>query len=41
MPTHVPALQTVKPDFSNFDDNAAWPFLLDEFVELQKNKMQA
>jgi hypothetical protein len=25
--------QTVKPDFSNFDDSSAWPYLLDEFVE--------
>ena len=24
--------QTIKPDFSNFDEMAAWPYLLDEFV---------
>lgn len=26
-------LQSVKPDFSNYDESAAWPYLLDEFVE--------
>ncbi|KAG1667415.1 hypothetical protein FOA52_004832 [Chlamydomonas sp. UWO 241] len=25
-------IKTIKPDFSNFDDTAAWPYLLDEFV---------
>lgn len=35
-------LQQIKPDFSNFDDSGAWPYLLDEFVEhmKQKNGMQ-
>jgi hypothetical protein len=31
-------MQTVKPDFSNFDEAAAWPYLIDEFVELMKEK---
>lgn len=26
-------IKTVKPDFSNFDENSAWPYLIDEFVE--------
>lgn len=26
-------MQNVKPDFSNYDDAGAWPYLLDEFVE--------
>ncbi len=30
--------QTVKPDFSNFDENSAWPYLLDEFVDFMKAK---
>ena len=25
--------QTIKPDCSNFDDDGAWPLLLDEYVE--------
>ncbi|MEW5308695.1 MAG: hypothetical protein WDW38_000634 [Sanguina aurantia] len=25
--------KTVKADFSNYDDNSAWPYLLDEFVD--------
>ena len=29
---HVSFSQTIKPDFSNFDEMAAWPYLLDEFV---------
>ncbi|EFJ50752.1 hypothetical protein VOLCADRAFT_88591 [Volvox carteri f. nagariensis] len=32
---------SVKPDFSNFDENSAWPYLLDEFVEYMKNKRGA
>ncbi|GLI58884.1 hypothetical protein VaNZ11_000653 [Volvox africanus] len=31
-------IKSVKPDFSNFDENSAWPYLLDEFVEYMKNK---
>lgn len=25
--------RNIKPDFSNFDENGAWPYLIDEFVE--------
>ncbi|KAI8474631.1 MAG: Cullin binding-domain-containing protein [Monoraphidium minutum] len=25
--------RAVKPDFSNFDESAAWPYLIDEFVD--------
>ncbi|KAG2452598.1 hypothetical protein HYH02_002835 [Chlamydomonas schloesseri] len=31
-------IKTVKPDFSNFDENSAWPYLLDEFVDHIKTK---
>jgi hypothetical protein len=31
-------LQTIKIDFSNFDDTAAWPYLLDEFVDHMREK---
>lgn len=31
-------IKVVKPDFSNFDENSAWPYLIDEFVEHMKNK---
>ncbi|GAX81392.1 hypothetical protein CEUSTIGMA_g8823.t1 [Chlamydomonas eustigma] len=31
-------IQTIKPDFSNFDETAAWPYLLDEFVDHVKEK---
>jgi DCN1-like protein 1/2 len=27
-------VRTVKPDMSDYDENGAWPYLLDEFVEL-------
>ncbi len=30
--------QTIKPDFSNFDESAAWPHLLDDFVEYMNKK---
>eukprot|EP00798_Chlamydomonas_sp_ICE-L_P015364 gene15366-21450_t len=30
--------RTVKPDFSNFDEMSAWPYLIDEFVESMKSK---
>ncbi|GFR46472.1 hypothetical protein Agub_g8049 [Astrephomene gubernaculifera] len=31
-------IKSVKPDFSNFDENSAWPYLLDEFVDHMKTK---
>ena len=31
-------LQNIKPDFSNFDADAAWPYLLDEFVDYMREK---
>ncbi|PNW88114.1 hypothetical protein CHLRE_01g014850v5 [Chlamydomonas reinhardtii] len=31
-------IKSVKPDFSNFDENSAWPYLLDEFVEHMREK---
>jgi DCN1-like protein 1/2 len=31
-------LQQVKPDFSNFDDGGAWPYLIDEFVDHMRAK---
>lgn len=34
------AWQSIKPDFSNFDDNGAWPYLIDEFVEYVNEKRQ-
>ncbi len=36
--THTHPAQAVKPDFSNFDASAAWPYLIDEFVEWMANK---
>lgn len=30
--------QQIKPDFSNYDDAGAWPYLMDEFVEYMKKK---
>jgi len=30
----------LKPDFSNYDENQAWPLLLDNFVEWAKMRMQ-
>jgi DCN1-like protein 1/2 len=29
-------IRTIKPDFSNFDENAAWPTLIDDFVATQR-----
>jgi hypothetical protein len=43
-PSTTPALpapaseQQIKSDFSNYDESAAWPYLLDEFVEHMKEK---
>lgn len=35
-------IKSVKPDFSNFDENSAWPYLLDEFVDhMQQKRGQA
>jgi len=34
-------IKSIKPDFSNFDENAAWPYLLDEFVTEMKEKQAA
>jgi len=33
-------IKTVKPDFSNFEESSAWPYLLDEFVEYVREKKQ-
>lgn len=33
-------MQNVKPDFSNYDDAGAWPYLMDEFVELMREQQQ-
>lgn len=33
-------LLQLKPDFSNYDENQAWPLLLDNFVEWAKMRMQ-
>jgi hypothetical protein len=30
--------QQIKPDFSNFDESGAWPYLVDEFVDHMKQK---
>jgi hypothetical protein len=32
------AAQQIKSDFTNYDESAAWPYLLDEFVEYMKEK---
>lgn len=34
----VMSVQVIKPDFSNFDENSAWPYLLDEFVDYAKEQ---
>jgi hypothetical protein len=31
-------LQMIKPDFSNFDEAGAWPYLMDEFVDFMKKR---
>lgn len=33
-------LQSVGPDFSNYDENAAWPYLIDDWVS-EMRKQQA
>ena len=30
------SLQAIDENFSNFDENGAWPYLIDEFVEYEK-----
>jgi hypothetical protein len=35
---HLFSLQQIKPDFSNFDEAGAWPYLMDEFVDFMKVK---
>jgi hypothetical protein len=30
--------QLIKPDFSNFDEAGAWPYLMDEFVDFMRQK---
>jgi hypothetical protein len=32
--------QQIKADFSNYDESAAWPYLMDEFVEHMKEQKQ-
>jgi len=32
--------KTIKPDFSNYDENGAWPVLLDEFVDWYNEQNQ-
>lgn len=33
--------KNIKPDFSNFDENGAWPYLVDDFVDSMKQKQAA
>jgi len=32
-------VRQVKPDVSNFQDDGAWPLLLDEYVEWKRDKL--
>ncbi|VDN59200.1 unnamed protein product [Dracunculus medinensis] len=34
-------IRNIRPDFSNYDVDGAWPVLIDEFVEYSKDKMQS
>ena len=34
-------IRNISPDFSNYDENGAWPYLIDEFVAWKKEKQQA
>lgn len=34
-------MQNVNPDFANYDDAGAWPYLMDEFVEVMRAKQGA
>lgn len=31
-------MATIKPDFSNYDDTGAWPYLIDDFVEHMRQR---
>ncbi|KAG7675062.1 hypothetical protein Ndes2526B_g07910 [Nannochloris sp. 'desiccata'] len=33
-------INNISNDFSNYDENGAWPYLIDEFVVAQKEKLQ-
>ena len=36
-PSPAPPLpQSTKPDFSDYDENGAWPYILDDFVTWMK-----